>query len=180
MKPSILQDQVRESLSVVFHFQFSLFYRYNNNSASVSFIITFQCFHIYPVPEPTILLSTIPVNVNSLLEGTALQINCSAYISPSVDSDIEVTFDWLLNGNMNLSNSSKYSIYPVTELSSNRFENMLEINELDLSDNSSSYFCAVSVLSNNEHLIGTTSNESIGLGIEGSLILCIFSIIVIK
>ena len=122
----------------------------------------------FTVPDADISLSLIPMNNGSLLEGTSVMLNCSTQISSSVNTnDIDVTINWSLHSDTFLTNSSKYTIHPVTKISSIEYEDILEIHELELDDSTSPYTCTVSVTSENEHLSGTSTNESITLGITG-------------
>ena len=129
---------------------------YNNN------------YDVFTVPEPTITLSTDSIQNDALLEGTCFAITCSTIINQSVDSEYNITINWVLNNDQNLSNTSKYSILPVTEVSSNMFENTLQMNEIDLTDDNFSYTCIVSTVSDNEFLIDSTSNKSVVLGVTGN------------
>ena len=128
----------------------------------------FALYLFFLVPQPAISITTDTQDSTDLLEGVSLTLVCSSNISNFIDTDVEITFQWILNYNDTpLSNNTKYTIDSVTKLSPTAYQSRLMINELDTSDNGAIYSCSVSILSNQEHLTDTTINESITLEVRG-------------
>ena len=126
-------------------------------------------YSILAVPTPEVVVTTDPPDLGTLVEGTYIDLVCTVTINDAVDTDVNVSIEWSLNGGSPLMNSSDdYSISPIS-LISDQYISIIRIEELMTTDNGATYSCSVSIqpssLSN--YITGTNGSSGITLSVEG-------------
>ncbi len=95
----------------------------------------------HAVPPPIVQVTTDPDNINTLIEGTYIDLVCNSSINEGVDTDISVTVVWSKNGTT-VANGSEYNISNV-ELVSGYNISTIRIEELQVTDNNTVFTCTV-------------------------------------
>ena len=90
------------------------------------------------------MVTTDPPDVGTLVEGTYIDVVCNVTINDAVNTDMNVNIAWSRNGGSPLTNSSDYSISPVS-LISDQYISIIRIEELMMIDNGATYSCSVSI-----------------------------------
>ena len=130
------------------------------------------------VPQPAVTVSTHPVDPNSLIEATHLDIVCTVNISDAVNTGVSVDVKWSHNGGSPLTNNSDYTISSLTMLGSHMYTSTLRIESLsNTRDNGAMYSCTVSVLPSpvSPYITGNENNNNITLNVAGIILNCTYS-----
>ena len=93
---------------------------------------------------------------------------CAVTINDAVNIDVNVSIEWSRNGGSPLTNSSDYSISPIS-LVSDQYISIIRIEELMTSDNGATFSCSGNIQPSSLFLYITGSNResSITLNVEG-------------
>ena len=141
-----------------------------DSSISLTCYINVQYIHysILVVPTPEVLVTTNPPDVDTIVEGTYIDLMCTVTINDAGDTDVNVNIEWSRNGGSPLMNSSDYSISP-TSLISDQYISTIRIEELLTSDNGATYSCSVSIqpFSLSNYITGSNGDNDITLSVEG-------------
>ena len=127
------------------------------------------------VPQPTVTVSTHPVDPSSLIETTYLDIVCTVNISDAVNTGVSVDVRWSHNGGSPLTNNSNYTISSLTILGSHMYTSTLRIESLSITrDNGAMYSCIVSILPSpvSYYITGNKNNNSLILNVTGIIFNC--------
>ena len=127
------------------------------------------------VPQPTVTVSTHPVDPSSLIEATYLDIVCTVNISDAINTGVSVDVEWSHNGGSPLTNNSDYTISSPTMLGSHMYTSTLHIESLSITrDNGAMYSCTVSVLPSpvSSYITGNKNNNNITLNVAGIILNC--------
>ena len=84
------------------------------------------------VPPPVVQVTTDPDNLDTLIEGTYIDLVCNSSINGGVDTDISVTVVWS-EGSDTIANGSGYFISNV-KLVSGYYISTVRIEELEVTD----------------------------------------------
>ena len=149
--------------------------------------VNYTCFisdQFALVLRQIVAVFTCPVDPNSLIEATYLDIVCTVNISDAVNTGVSVNVEWSDNGGSPLTNNSDYSISSLTMLGSHMYTSSLHIKSLSLTrDNGAMYSCTVSVLPSpvSSYITGNENNNSFILNVAGIILNCTYtnSIIII-
>ena len=117
------------------------------------------------VPPPTVNVTTNPVNLGDLIEGTYIDLVCNASVNEEIDTgNANISIAWFKNGNP-ISNGSDYIISEVMELSGN-YISTVRIVELEIGNDV--YKCSVSVVpSVLTYVTGSTGSDEITTMVRG-------------
>ena len=129
------------------------------------------------VPQPTVTVSTYPVNPSLLIEATYLDIVCTVNISDAISTEVTVDIEWSHNGGSPFTNNSHYTISLLTMLGSHMYTSTLRIESLsNTRDNGAMYSCTVSVLPSAifSYITGNDNNNSITLNVAGIILNCTY------
>ena len=129
------------------------------------------------VPQPTVTVSIHPVDPNSLIEATYLDIVCNVSISDVVNTGVNVDVEWSRNGGSPLTNNSDYTISSLTMLGSHVYTSTLHIESLSNTRDNVMYFCTASVLPSpvSSYITGNENNNNITLNVAGIILNCTYS-----
>ena len=133
------------------------------------------------VPQPTVTVSTHPVDPTSLIEATYLDIVYTINISNAVNTDVSIDVEWSRNGGSPLTNNSDYTISSLTTLGSHMYTSTLRIESLSITrDNGAMYSCTVSVLPSpvSSYITGNKNNNNITLNVAGIIVNCTYIIVI--
>ena len=128
----------------------------------------YNCFLIFIVPIPDVLLTTQPLDVDTFVEGTYIDLVCNI-TNEDIGIDINITVNWFRNTTTPLSNSTDYSIntviYGIDVIS------ILRIKSLNFpSDDEEVFWCEVTIEPSSvlDFVIGTTVSHYIILSVQGA------------
>ena len=129
-------------------------------------------YSILAVSTPEIIVTTDPPDVDTLVEGTYIDLVCTVTINDAVNTDVNVNIEWSRNGGSTLMNSSAFSIHQIS-LISDQYSSTIRIEELMTSDNGAIYSCSVSIQpsSLSVYITGSNRDSDIRLNVEGKYIL---------
>ena len=117
------------------------------------------------VPPPVVQVTTDPDNLDTLIEGTYIDLVCNSSINEGVDTDISVTVVWS-EGSDILTNGTGYSISNV-ELVSGYYISIVRIEELEVTNNAV-YTCTVTATpSISTFITENNGNNDITISVQG-------------
>ena len=117
------------------------------------------------VPPPVVQVTTDPDNLDTLIEGTYIDLVCNSSINGGVDTDISVTVVWLKDGNT-IANGSEYSSN--VELVSGYYISTARIEELEVTDDNAVYTCTVTATpSISTFITENNGNNDITISVRG-------------
>ncbi len=121
------------------------------------------------VPPPIVQVTTDPDNINTLIEGTYIDLVCNSSINEGVDTDIIVTVVWSKDGTT-IANGTDYSIGNVT-LVSGYYISTVRIEQLLVTDNNAVFNCTVTATPTvSTFITENNGNGGITLSVQGMLI----------
>ncbi len=121
------------------------------------------------VPPPIVQVTTDPDNINTLIEGTYIDLVCNSSINEGVDTDISVTVVWSKDG-ATIANGAVYTISNVT-LVSGYYISTVRIEELQVTDNNAMFTCTVTATPTiSTFITENIGNDGITLSVQGMLI----------
>ena len=126
-------------------------------------------FSSFIVPPPIVQVTTDPDNINTLIEGTYIDLVCNSSINEGVDTDISVTVVWSKNETI-IANGADYTLSNVA-LVSGYYISTVRIEELQVTDNNAVFNCTVTATPTiSTFITENNGNGGITLSVRGMLI----------
>ena len=107
--------------------------------------------HTVPTPITTLMIPTSEL----LYEGTLQTMTCNVTLPDTVDTNVNVTIDWILGTNIIITTSDRIIISPVSSMMS-PFISTLTFNPLIISD-AGQYYCQSTADSSSQYITPSTT-----------------------
>ena len=107
--------------------------------------------HTVPTPTTTLMIPTSEL----LYEGTLQTMTCNVTLPDTVDTNVNVTIDWILGTNIIITTSDRIIISPVSSMMS-PFISTLTFNPLIISD-AGQYYCQSTADSTSQYITPSTT-----------------------
>ena len=116
---------------------------------------TYYIMFVYTVPTPTTTLMIPTSDYEPLYEGTLQTMTCTVTLPDTVDTNVNVNIDWILDTNIIITTSDRIIISPVSSLMS-PFISTLTFDPLIMSD-AGQYYCQATADSSSQYITTSTT-----------------------